>query len=349
MYRFHLYNADEINKLKQELNTYKKVMKTMEADDLIEDLVKTNADYCDLIEEIIKLKGEMKMMEESYQKKIVDYDNKEQDISTQIKTLDIAFVQLREDVNKIKENMDRFRVNETTEKTNEVIQKPEQGDKAKDETDGLKSEVVQLKKEINPHNSKSNRVVSGSTPRISEFRQLKNMLQSTDYPELTQNKQENKLIKNQTFQKPLITGKKKRNVKLQQITSQDIPLITNEKKYYRHSQYGINKNIITRVTTSKYKEKEEHKVGSKEKSGKENNQNILELEEQKGVQTEQIDEQKDNQIYDESLLASEVNEMETKPLVSEERRDDKKKSDETQNTFNENSKMASLFTFFKKR
>src|SRR5690625_6806630 len=95
------------------------------------------------------------MMEENNKKKIVDYDNKEQDISTQIKTLDIAFVQLREDVNKIKENMDRFRVNETTEKTNEVIQKPEQGDKAKDETDGLKSEVVQLKKEINPHNSKS--------------------------------------------------------------------------------------------------------------------------------------------------------------------------------------------------
>src|SRR5690625_7603233 len=132
MYRFHLYNADEINKLKQELNTYKKVMKTMEADDLIEDLVKTNADYCDLIEEIIKLKGEMKMMEESYQKKIVDYDNKEQDISTQIKTLDIAFVQLREDVNKIKENMDRFRVNEKTKKTNEVIKKQVKEKNAKD-------------------------------------------------------------------------------------------------------------------------------------------------------------------------------------------------------------------------
>src|SRR5690625_3528918 len=111
----------------------------------------------------------------------------------------------------------------------------------------------------------------------------------------------------------------------------------------------MNKNIITSVTTTKYKKKEEHKVGSKEKSGKENNQNILELEKQKGVQTEQVEEQKDNQIYDESLLASEVNEMETKPLVSEERRDDNEKSDDTQNTFNENSKMASLFTFVKNR
>lgn len=346
MYRFHLYNSDEINKLKQELNTYKKIMKTIEADNMIEDLLKTKADYYDLTEKIIKLKGEMNIMEEYYQKKIVEYDKKEQNISTQIKRLDIALVQLREDVYKIKNKIDNLQVNELLEKINEVLLKQEQSDKAKDDVDGLKSDILRLGKEFNGYNSKSNKIEKQSNPRTSEFRQLQNMLQSTNYPELTQSKKKNKMTKNQTFQKRLITNQETYHTKKQHHDSPDTTSITKEKKYFS-SQYGINKNIITRVTTSSNKKEEGN--DSKEKAAVEEKYQALELDEHKDVQTEQTYEQKNSQRNDDHLLVSETKETEKIPTVNEEQKDDKEKLEEKQHQPNEDSKISSLFSIFKKR
>lgn len=347
MYRFHLYNSDEINKLKQELNTYKKIMKTIETDDMVEDLLKTKADYCELTEKMIKLKGEMEIMEEYHQKKIVEYDNKEQNISTQIKRLDIALIQLREDVYKIKDKIDSLRINELLEKINEVLLKQEQNDQAKGDLEELKGEILRLKKEVNRYNTKSATVEKRYHPRASEFKQLQNMLQSTNYPELTQNKKKNKITKNQTFQKRLITNKETYDVKKQYNDSPDIPLIKKEKKYFRHSQYGINKNIITRVTTSKNKKEGGDDNRNKEKAVEEKNQ-LLEIDENKDIQTEQTYERKDNQKYDDQLV-SDTNKIEKKPTVNEEQKDDKEKHEEKQHQLNEDSKFTSLFSIFKKR
>ncbi|WP_058307183.1 coiled-coil domain-containing protein [Gracilibacillus massiliensis] len=246
MYQYKLYNYQDIEKLNKELEVYKKVVETRDADHSIL-YWQTKQELEELKQKLQKGKGEMKVMEESYHTQLRDYADKEQKISSQIHSIHHSIQQLKKDVQTIRGEVKELRVNELLEKINQVI----------GETNVDLDDVKKQVKEQNQEFQQINKQLQASSPpkqqtrnRTSEYRQLQRMLKSA----------KPKGHRAPPPSQQIMTNPKQdtRESTRQMIT------IQNGKKTFHNTQYELNKNIIVKKTTTKTKKPEVEKEYNQE-------------------------------------------------------------------------------------
>ncbi|GAE92693.1 hypothetical protein JCM21714_1704 [Gracilibacillus boraciitolerans JCM 21714] len=237
MYQYKLYNYQDIEKLNRELEVYKKVVESRNVGNSIS-YWETKQELEVLKQKLQKNKGEMKVMEQSYQNQIKDYVDKEQKISHQINAIHHSIQQLKKDVTTIKGEVKELRVNELLEKINQVI-----GHTNLDLNDENKqvSEQKQKFQQINKQHIRK---------RNSDYRQLQLMLKSaTPKKQQTPPSSQQKVTdSNQVTTNP----------------GRHMFTVQNEGKTFYNTKYEWNRNIIVKKTTTKTeklkKEKKEEQL-----------------------------------------------------------------------------------------
>ncbi|WP_249872163.1 hypothetical protein [Oceanobacillus saliphilus] len=254
MYRYKLYNTDEVEKLEWELAIYKQTLETIKSRDEVTEYLKTKSEFNDLKLKFTKIKGEMKIMEENHQRTIMDYEQEKQFLSSRIDEVSDSLGQLKLDVNKVIDIVDQMHFTELIEKMNQVMNK--QDDhlvETKIKIERLKEEIMQLKEHMQSNVQLPETTNQPPAPRKSEYRQLQNMLQSPNYVEQTVTPKKNNMINTQNSKRPMLNNqtfyKKNASGNIQNNVS-----MGQGKKTFRHSQYELNKNIITRTTPSRNNE-----------------------------------------------------------------------------------------------
>ncbi|SHN07093.1 hypothetical protein [Gracilibacillus kekensis] len=253
MYQYKLYNNQEIEKLHNELEVYKKVVESRDADQSIL-YWQTKHELEELKQKIQKNKGEMKVMEESYHNQLRDYADKEKKISSQIHAIHHSIQQLKKDVQTIRGEVKELRINELLEKINQVIGETNIDlDEVKEQVREQNHEFQQLSKQL--HSNSRSQPQTGN--RQSEYRQLQRMLKSA---------------KPKGHRAPPPSQQMMTNPK-QDIRDSTRQMITiqNGRKTFHNTQYELNKNIIVNKTTAKTKkakieQEDKHELLAEEKN-----------------------------------------------------------------------------------
>lgn len=184
MYRFKLYNSDEIDALQKELHFYRNALETMNIGDLIEKYIKAKSEVYSLKYDFLKQEGDINTMKEFFQEAIEKYEKAEQDLSTQIQAVNDSLTQLKEDVHWIKNQLKEANI--TTEFIGEVKanndQQEGQVNNEKSEIDVLKEEILKLKEQM-AQNKEKEQLNETQLPKQSEYRRLQNILQSSNLME----------------------------------------------------------------------------------------------------------------------------------------------------------------------
>ncbi|SER76400.1 hypothetical protein SAMN04487944_109170 [Gracilibacillus ureilyticus] len=227
MYQYRLYNEEEISQLKRDLARYKesgsKLTTSKQQDNL--------SVISSLQQELVKLKGEMKMMEESYESKMKRKEQEEQQWTTHIRSLNDSINQLKKDVSLIKGEVRAARMRELVSKVDKVMIKAEHDlARVKQEIGSQKNEISQLK----------NTVSAGRQRRShgSEYRQLQNMLGGSVQTSRT-NKQQQDTVQHAN-----------RSTRTSNNKQQSIFIQHGTKTYYSARLDG-SKNIISRPRKKK--------------------------------------------------------------------------------------------------
>lgn len=173
-YRFH--DAEELAEMKEKLNIYKGMLRSIKSGNVLEDYLLSKTESYEFK---IILKGVMKKMED-YQ-----YGSAEssEQLSAQIQSVNETVSVLKNDIALIKEKMDRLQVHDLIGKMNQIIDTHQSPVKNKEEkeVDLLKEELAQLKKQMS--NTQQQATVQEAdvqqSEKTSDFRKLQNMLQSS--------------------------------------------------------------------------------------------------------------------------------------------------------------------------
>ncbi|QGH35234.1 hypothetical protein GI584_14775 [Gracilibacillus salitolerans] len=246
MYQYRLYNFEEIEKLNRDLEVYKKAIETWNESESVlymeaqEDLEATK-------KELAKYKGDMKVMEETYQKQIQGYEQKEQKIAAQIHAINHSIQQLKKDVHSIKDDVKEIRINELLEKVDQIIGNTDtELHEVKKQINEQKNTITQVKNQ--PHPNKQQR----TKRRTSEYRQLHNML---------------KAAKPKSHVTPPPSNSSMTNPKpRRQPANTNMITIQNGKKTFHNAKYELNKNIIVKKKKANVEQKNTRKV-TKAKEG----------------------------------------------------------------------------------
>lgn len=260
MYRYQLYNIQEVDELKQKLNYYKTMLESLKVGDIIEDYLQLNRAFNELKAKYSNLEGEMKMMEEYHQREIADYEKKESNFANQVEMLNNMVNELTKDVNRMVYKLEQIQFGELVEKVNNLLISQDQTLlEEKNEIEKLKEEISQLKKHMKSKETSQ----QPPAPRKSEYRRLQNMLQSSKHVEQSPNQKKNNIAINQRPMDPTTRGNTMRTSHLPpnfkpsvppnvpQNQSNTINASNDRRKTFRHAQFDLNKNIITRVSTPK--------------------------------------------------------------------------------------------------
>ncbi|MFD2046661.1 hypothetical protein ACFSTA_20595 [Ornithinibacillus salinisoli] len=242
MYQYKLYNSEEIDKLKRDLNLYKQNIKTLKSGDLLVKYLEMQRELYDYRLKFSTLKGEMHAMEDRYEEKLTGYETQAQKLTSQIQTINDSLNQLKLDVNLIKGEVKEIRFTELLEKMNIVINKTDESlTKVKGEIVSQEEKFTQLKEQLKQENPRKT-----AAPRQSEYRRLQNMLQSFNTGQAT-NTKNNRITSGKT------TMKRNYNPNPRTIKSigdiEHATPVNKTKKSFRSSQFEVNKNIITKTTT----------------------------------------------------------------------------------------------------
>lgn len=262
MYRYELYNVDDIDRLKKELDSYKQTVRTVTEGKLIKDYLKTKDDFYDLKMEIFKLKGEMKAMENNYQEKIYNHQMEEQYLTKQLTSITSSLQQLNQKVQMIKNQFEQLPFNDLSEKINQLINTQNtKSEEQKKELENVIEEISQIKRLMKTKEEDTTAKNSRSVKR-SEYKQLQSILQFPNNVEQSLNKKKNNQVNRQkySFTKP----NNENSYCVHHYDSQDSETISmsKAKKTFRNAQYEINKNIITRTATPNNKSQDESKMES---------------------------------------------------------------------------------------
>lgn len=251
MYQFRLYNSREIEKLNHDLEVYKKAAESKDANDSIK-YTEMKQELELLKRKVLKDKGEMRIMKETYQSKINSYELKEQKLAKQIQAVNYSMEQLKNDVQTIKGEVKELRAHELLEKMDEVLGKTDNElNGVKEQIKEQKTEFDQIRKHFQPQNNSGRRPSNGR----SEFRQLQQMLKSVKPKE----------HKTPPSTPSMITASLQRPT-----MSKDAQMIakSGNKKTFHNTRYEFNKNIITKKTTTKTKQR--NMENEKEQAAEEN-------------------------------------------------------------------------------
>ncbi|MGN8645710.1 hypothetical protein ACTNEO_08560 [Gracilibacillus sp. HCP3S3_G5_1] len=232
MYQYRLYNYEEVEKLKRDLDVYKKAIETWNEDDFIL-YMETQEDVEAMKEELANYKGEMKAMEETYQKQTEHYEQKEQKMAAQIHAINHSIQQLKKDVHSIKDDVKEIRINELLEKIDQIIGNTDT------ELQEVKKKIQEQKKEFQQVTNKlqaspSNQQIKS---RRSEYRQLQNMLNAPKAKSHLSPPPNNRMMTNPKTH--------------QQSEGTKMIRVENGRKIFHNSKYELNKNIIIKKRTAK--------------------------------------------------------------------------------------------------
>ncbi|MEC5424237.1 hypothetical protein QGM71_12120 [Virgibacillus sp. C22-A2] len=184
------------------------------------------------------------MEEEFYQEELSEYEKQVEEIHTILDTLN----QLKQDVDYIKDEVEEMRVKELLEKMNLMMDKTDEHlIKVENEINSQKEDYLQLKDLMNQD------VLKKKAPRPSEYRRLQNMLQSYNNMGLSPNQPNSSMAANRMYRQPTSLNHSRRNGTF----SNGQPPVprSNVTKTFRNPQQELNKNIITRSSSSRKRKK----------------------------------------------------------------------------------------------
>lgn len=180
MDRYRLNGTDELTAMKEKLNIYKGMLRSIKSGNVLEDYLLSKTESY-----------EFKIISEGVMKKMEDYhygsEERTKQLSAQIQSVTETVSGLKNDMALIKEKMDRLQVHDLIGKMNQIIdtqKNPVKNEKG-NEVDFLKEELAKLKQEmINTHQQATVQeayVQQGpkTSSKTSDFRKLQNMLQSS--------------------------------------------------------------------------------------------------------------------------------------------------------------------------
>ncbi|MDX8046613.1 hypothetical protein SH601_11530 [Gracilibacillus sp. S3-1-1] len=232
MYQYKLYNNEEIEKMNRDLNRYKKALQDWQNTDT-NHYLKAREEVEEINREFVKYKGEMKVMEDTYQKKIENYEQKEQKIATQIHAINHSIQQLKKDVHSIQEEVKELRITELLEKMEQLVEHTDT------ETQAVKKEIVNQQENYTQMKEQPKTEVAQqpTSRRMSEYRRLQNMLKTA-----TPKNQQMPPATNTTINRQTINNHQ---------ANPNMVTMQNGKKTYHNPKYELNKNIIVRKKTGK--------------------------------------------------------------------------------------------------
>ncbi|WP_163537032.1 hypothetical protein [Gracilibacillus sp. YIM 98692] len=173
--------------------------------------------------------------------KLTGYGKQMYNISDKIQNINDSLNQLKQEVNLIKSEVEEIRVNELLEKMDMVMNKTDEN------LTNIQTEVYSQKEELSQleDHMKQNTPNKPKSRKPSEYRQLQNMLRSVNNVGQTSNQINSSMSNRSTFNQTTSINQKSRR------TGQNTIPTSKGKKMFRGSQYDLNKNTITRISTSK--------------------------------------------------------------------------------------------------
>jgi hypothetical protein len=264
MYQYRLYNYEEIEKLNRDLEVYKKAIETWNQSESVL-YMEAQQELEATKQELAKYKGEMKVMEETYQKQIQGYEQKEQKVAAQIHAINHSIQQLKKDVHSIKDDVKEIRINELLEKVDQIIGHTDtELHEVKKQIDAQKHVFTQVKNQPQPEKQQQR-----TRRRTSEYRRLHSMLKAAKPKSHVTPPPSNRTMTNPKRRRP----------------STDTNMITvqNGKKVFHNAKYELNKNIIVKKKTANKEPKNEvkNKEKVKEENEEKNIQQVQQVEEPK--------------------------------------------------------------------
>ncbi|API92833.1 MULTISPECIES: hypothetical protein [unclassified Virgibacillus] len=256
MYRYELYNVDDIDKLKQELHAYKQTVRMTTEGKFFEDYLKTKDDFNDLKMKIFQLEGDMKTMEKNYQEEISDYELEMQNLMIQLTSIAESVQQLKQETQLMKHQFEQLPFVDLSEKINQLLSTQHTNAKEqKIELERIKGELLQVREWVKP---KVDTAKNNLTVKKSEYRQLQGILQSPTNVEQSFNQKKNNQINKHYYSHTKTNTKKSYYTHPTERTESDTISNNKAKKVFRHPKYELNKNIITRTAAPKNKPKQVH-------------------------------------------------------------------------------------------
>lgn len=329
MYRYELYNVDEINLIKKELDIHRQTLRAITKGDLLENYVKYKDDVYDLKIKLFELKGEMKAMENEYYEKTLNNEIEVGNLYTQVEEINNSVNHMKQEINNLTYMLTQVMHTELLEKMEGILNKQDTNlIELKKGVEDIKQEMINLKGDSQSKNKRN-------VKHASEYKRLQQMLQS---PNIEQTASQMNLLRQHSY--PSTT---KRETIQPGIHSNNETISMNKrKKTVRHSQYDLNKNTITKSITPKkdQDEKDEAKFHAPDESLKSYNDTTNFTNEhplqENNAEENQIRNKEAEDIVKNNVESTEL-EMENKDNLNRQQSEVNKKSD-----------LTSFFSFFRR-
>ncbi|MEF2291292.1 hypothetical protein [Virgibacillus dokdonensis] len=259
MHRYELYNVNDIDKLKKELNAYKETMRTVTEGKLVEDYLKTKDDFYDLKMKIFKLKGEMKAMENKFQEEFLKYQMEEEHLANQQVSILNTLERLDQQTEIIKHQLEQVSFAELFKKIDQLLKTHnEKSEEQIKELESLKEEILQIKEIMKTEESTTSK--NKRSTHKSEYRQLQSLLQYPNQVEQQSiSKKKNNQVNRQHYSRTKSNHGNSYNPHHYDTKISGTISMNKAKKTFLNSQYELNKNIVTRTATPKSKTQVENK------------------------------------------------------------------------------------------
>lgn len=237
MNRFQLYNKEEIENLKREIEIYKSVVRTMKDKD-VDYFLKVESENYELKLKLSKLKGEMEVME----KRINEMGKVEELFNEQLEKINTSINQLKSEINDIKSMVGKTNIEEIVKKLNQAIEKMSENISTNQHEKPARKEVVDESIQRSYTRAKS-----------SDYSRIQEIMKNIQYS--------NQLINNQNPKQNIPSFSNNQAIK----TFSNSNFVTQQNSM-KNFNFPVNKNIIKTLTTYKTKKRKNSKEEESEKS-----------------------------------------------------------------------------------
>ncbi|WP_181347799.1 hypothetical protein [Thalassobacillus sp. CUG 92003] len=202
--QYKLYNTQDINTLRQKIETYKKTLEALKTGDAVEDYLLMKSEVHGIKAQVSQIEGVMKQMEENKDFHTDEYEQQVEHISAQIQTVNDSINHLKQDVTFLMNKMHDVNFNLLIEKMNSMLEFQKSSEE-NNEIDTLKEEIYQLKQTLHakeqPQQQPPQQQPIPQQPmqanqghyQPSSFRKLQNLIDSSNNIEYSANEKKNNL------------------------------------------------------------------------------------------------------------------------------------------------------------
>ncbi|WP_085508445.1 hypothetical protein [Thalassobacillus devorans] len=355
MYKYKLYSTDDIERLKHQLMVYEQTLNVVKKGEAVDDYLLIKHEFNETHSKLIRLEGEMKSMEDKYQRQLANFEEREENFADYMQNVNNMMSQLKEDISKVIDKVDQLNINELIEKINTVIYSQNSHFRESiREIDRLKDDIAQIQDQvvINQENNQK-----AHNPRKSEYRQLQNMLQSyRNVEQLSQSFSR----QNSSFTR---TSSQKHQSNIPSTGGQNtLSRGKSKRRTFQQSQNELNKNIIYSKQQGKKKANQSSRTQEKQRSAVNQTENTstetqCKLSKQKQAQKSQDSSEnpnKNNELnsihVDPKAISPKKNDTtEQEMKLSDKKQTQTETNEETQPKSQKKIEFSSLFSIFQKK